>query len=64
MKPALAVLRKELIDNGRDRRTLFSALVFGPLFGPALFAFLVNVIVSQTVSSVEQPFDEIGRAHV
>ncbi|MBN1240056.1 MAG: ABC transporter permease, partial [Gammaproteobacteria bacterium] len=57
MRAALAVLRKELVDNARDRRTLFSAFVFGPLFGPALFAVLVNVLVSQTVSSVEEPFD-------
>jgi sodium transport system permease protein len=56
MRAALTVLRKELIDNARDRRTLFSAFVFGPLFGPALFAVLVNVLVSQTVSSVEEPF--------
>jgi sodium transport system permease protein len=56
MRAAFAVLRKELVDNARDRRTLFSAFVFGPLFGPALFAVLVNVLVSQTVSSVEEPF--------
>ena len=57
IKDALTVWRKELLDNARDRRTLFSALVFGPLFGPALFAVLVNVMVAQTVSTVEQPFE-------
>lgn len=56
MNAALVVCRKELLDNARDRRTLFSALVFGPLFGPALFAVLVNVIVSQAVSTAEEPF--------
>ena len=32
------VFRKEFRENLRDRRTLSSALIFGPLFGPLLFA--------------------------
>jgi sodium transport system permease protein len=56
MSPIAAVFRKELVDNARDRRTLFSAFIFGPLFGPLLFAVLVNVLVSQAVSSVEESF--------
>jgi sodium transport system permease protein len=47
------VCRKEIADNARDKRTLFSAFVFGPLFGPVLFAVLINVLVSQTLSSVD-----------
>src|SRR5690606_17297045 len=56
MRPAWTVCRKELVDNARDRRTLFSAFIFGPLFGPVLFAVLVNVVVSQAVSSIDEPF--------
>ncbi len=51
MSAAGIVCRKEIADNARDRRTLFSAFVFGPLFGPVLFAVLVNLVVSQAVSS-------------
>ena len=54
MNAAWIVFLKEIIDNARDRRTLFSAFIFGPLFGPALFAVLVNVMVSQTMSSIEE----------
>jgi sodium transport system permease protein len=60
-----AVLTKELMDNARDRRTLASALLFGPLFGPLLFAVLMSVVISQTVSDVERPMElpVIGAEH-
>src|SRR5690606_38317915 len=51
------VCRKELLDNARDRRTLFSAFVFGPLLGPVLFAVLIHVLVVQTVSTAEAPIE-------
>ncbi len=54
MGPILTVCRKEVLDNFRDRRTLFSTLIFGPLFGPALFAVLVNLMLSQALSSFDQ----------
>ena len=47
------VFRKEVVDNFRDRRTLFSALVFGPLFGPVLFAVLVSVMLEQTLAKLD-----------
>ena len=50
----LTVCRKEVLENSRDRRTLLSTLFFGPLFGPAMFAFLITVMVSQTLSNVEE----------
>jgi sodium transport system permease protein len=49
----LTVCRKEVLENSRDRRTLLSTLFFGPIFGPAMFVFLLNVMVSQTLSGVE-----------
>src|SRR5690606_12007884 len=57
MSAAWTVCRKELLDNARDRRTLFSAFVFGPLLGPVLFAVLINVMVAQTVSTAESPIE-------
>ena len=50
----LTVCRKEVVENSRDRRTLFSTLFFGPLFGPALFAFMINVMVSQVLSGADE----------
>ncbi len=54
MTAVLHVFRKEILDNARDRRTLFSALVFGPLFGPALFAVLVTLTLEKTLSKADE----------
>jgi sodium transport system permease protein len=48
---------KEIVDNFRDRRTLVSALLMGPLFGPVLFAFVINLSVKQSLENAEQPLD-------
>jgi sodium transport system permease protein len=42
---ARIVLRKELLDYVRDRRSLSSALLM-PVFGPAMFAVMFSVIAS------------------
>ena len=54
MRTLIIVFVKEVIDNFRDRRTLASALIMGPLFGPMLFAFVINL-------SIERSLDDIDR---
>jgi sodium transport system permease protein len=56
------VFLKEVLDNIRDRRTLASALLMGPLFGPVLFAFVINLSVERSLSDVEKtlPLPVIG----
>jgi sodium transport system permease protein len=49
------VFRKEFIENLRDRRTLFSALLFGPLFGPLLFGVMVSHMLNQSVLESDEP---------
>jgi len=49
-----AVFRKEFRENLRDRRTLLSALVFGPLMGPILVAALMQF----NISHAETQYDE------
>jgi sodium transport system permease protein len=51
----LTVFAKEFIDNLRDRRTLISALLFGPLFGPALFGAMVTLMLQQSVVELDEP---------
>ena len=51
----LTVFVKEVRENLRDRRTLISAFVTGPLLGPLLFVILVGVMVNQQVDRAEQP---------
>jgi sodium transport system permease protein len=55
MSSAVAtVWRKEVTENFRDRRTLFSALLFGPLFGPFLLALMINLMLEKTVTQADQ----------
>ena len=65
MKTIRTVFLKELIDNFRDRRTLVSAILMGPLFGPILFAFVINLSVERSLENAEKPLDlpVIGREH-
>lgn len=57
MNALSTVFLKEARDNLRDRRTLFSALLMGPLFGPILFAFVINISLKQSLSDASEPLD-------
>ena len=65
MKTIRTVFFKEITDNFRDRRTLTTALLMGPLFGPILFAFVINLSVKQSLSDENEALDlpVIGRDH-
>ena len=54
MRTLLTVFRKEVLDNVRDRRTLVSALIMGPLFGPMLFAFMINLSIERSLEDAER----------
>ncbi len=55
MRALLTVFRKEFRENLRDRRTLWSALLFGPLFGPLLFGIMVSRVLDQNVGESDRP---------
>ena len=57
MLPIRAVFQKEVVDNFRDRRTLMTALLMGPLFGPILFAFVINLSLKQSMTDVSRALD-------
>ena len=66
LRRALSVVfGKEVRDNFRDRRTLMSALLMGPLFGPILFAFVINLSLKQTLSDEAEALDlpVLGQQH-
>jgi sodium transport system permease protein len=50
----LVVWLKEMRENLRDRRTLLSALLFGPLFGPLLFAVMIGLLLEKTANEFEE----------
>ena len=55
MRALLTVFAKEFLENLRDRRTLMSALLFGPLFGPLLFGFMVSHMLNQSIVEADEP---------
>ena len=65
MMPIRTIFLKEVRDNFRDRRTLLSALLMGPLFGPILFAFVINISLKQSLGDADEPLDVpvIGQQH-
>jgi sodium transport system permease protein len=65
MRKLLTVFAKEFLENLRDRRTLISALCFGPLFGPLLFGAMVSRMLNQSVIESDEPLRVTisGREH-
>jgi sodium transport system permease protein len=55
MRALVTVFAKEFLENLRDRRTLVSALLFGPLFGPLLFGLMVSRMLNQSVVESDEP---------
>jgi sodium transport system permease protein len=55
MWAVLSVFRKEFRENLRDRRTLISALIFGPLFGPLLFGAALSLSIERGSSEADKP---------
>jgi sodium transport system permease protein len=51
------VFCKEFLENLRDRRTLLSALLLGPLFGPLLFSAMVSRMLDQSVVEADEPLE-------
>lgn len=51
----LTVFRKEFGENLRERRTLYSALILGPLLGPLLFAVALSLSLEQNTVKSERP---------
>jgi len=65
VKTIRTVFMKEIVDNFRDRRTLMSALLLGPLFGPILFAFVINLSVKQSLENRDEALElpVVGAEH-
>ena len=47
MNRVLAVFRKEVLDNFRDKRTLFFAFLYGPLLLPLLMVGPIAIGISK-----------------
>lgn len=65
MRTFLTVFFKEILDNIRDRRTLASALIMGPIFGPVMFAMVINLSIDRALDDAESTMElpVIGQEH-
>jgi len=55
MNTFLTVMRKELTDFSRDRRTLFMALLLSPIIIPVMLVGIGTVVQKKAVAQLEQP---------
>ncbi|HWU77456.1 MAG TPA: ABC transporter permease [Rhodanobacter sp.] len=51
----VTVFLKEVKENLRDRRTLISAFLTGPLLGPLIFVMLINFTLNRELDKAEKP---------
>ncbi len=59
------VFRKEVLETARDRRTLWTALILGPIGAPLLFAAMMNLGIERGQSGQNEPVRVavVGAAH-
>lgn len=59
------VFSKEVRENLRDRRTMMSTFLLGPLLGPVLFAVLAGFMISMEAERAEKPLElpVVGAQH-
>ena len=50
----LTVFLKEVLDNVRDRRTLSTSLIVGPIFGPILFSVVINLSIERSLDDEQK----------
>ncbi|GLQ99502.1 ABC transporter permease [Dyella mobilis] len=55
MKTTLTVFLKEVRENLRDKRTVMSALLYGPLLGPVIFVMIMHTVLTRELDKADQP---------
>src|SRR5690242_15591246 len=54
-RAVLTVFLKEVRENLRDRRTLTSAFLTGPLLTPLMFVMLINFTINRELDKADKP---------
>ena len=57
MKGWATVFNKEVKENFRDRRVIFTSLVVGPLFGPVLLILMFSLMADKTTERMEEALE-------
>lgn len=55
MSAVFTVFLKEVVENLRDRRTVTSSLLMGPLLGPIIFVALMSLVLGRELERAEKP---------
>jgi sodium transport system permease protein len=55
MRAIRTVMRKELVESLRDRRTLVNSLLIGPIVAPIFFILVLKIALSRSVESRDEP---------
>lgn len=65
MSAATTVFLKEVTENLRDRKTVFNALVMGPLLGPLFFVMMISFVINKQLDGAEKPLEVpvVGAGH-
>jgi sodium transport system permease protein len=53
----ITVFLKEVLDNIRDRRTLSTSLIMGPIFGPILFSVVINLSIERSLDDAQKTLE-------
>lgn len=62
MNAILTVMRKEVRETLRDRRSFIASLLFGPILVPGMFAFIVATMMRHDVAQTDAPL-EVAVSH-
>jgi sodium transport system permease protein len=62
MTPILTVMRKEVRETLRDRRSFLASLLFGPILVPAMFALLIALTMRHDIAQTDAPL-EVAVSH-
>ncbi len=54
MNALLIVFAKEMLESLRDRRTLLTTLLLGPVFMPVMFSFMTHTIIKQVMDGADE----------
>jgi sodium transport system permease protein len=57
MMTIITVFLKEVLDNIRDRRTLSTSLIMGPIFGPILFSVVINLSIERSLDDAQKTLE-------
>ena len=52
-KQIFTVMRKEITDNFRDRKTVMSSIFMGAVFMPVMFVVMMNFVTSMQKDKAE-----------